>query len=360
MNQIIQEIKDSIQIKNITDMFKYNKDKNTLTSHSNYFLLFIIEFILFGCLSLYLYKSSKYFIEKIESNTIFVPKGLKEKHELLLYLSRATFFRFLSIIYFVLFSNKTALDLISFINFILHFMPSFVFLMSFLIYIGFLIEKFYELSLRRIYILTSLKYILYFSFLLVILLSLAAFFFKIYKESYFFVESIMCINYLIIGFLFFIYGRKITTYMKESNNIKFNNPYVMKNIRKMINSRIIPTCFIISPSYIIAGIIEGLVAIDFFGIYYPNFIDLNLYDCIMFFFCELLPSFIIGYTKKKWNNVNLEDLINPQGMEDFNERMLLRNREDVEIVEGNKSLENQMEEMLERFEGEKNNEKFAL
>ena len=360
MNKILQEIKDSIQIKNLSDIFKYNKDKNTLIYHSNYFLLFIIEFILFGCLSLYLYKSSKYFIERMESNVIFIPKGLKEKYELLLYLSKATFFRFLSLVYIVLFSNKTALDLISFINFILHFMPSFVFLMSFLIYIGFLIEKFYELSLRRIYILTSLKYILYFSFLLVILLSLAAFFFKIYKESYFFVESIMCINYLIIGFLFFIYGRKITTYMKESNNIKFNNPYVMKNIRKMINSRIIPTCFIISPSYIIAGIIEGLVAIDFFGIYYPNFLDLNLYDCILFFFCELLPSFIIGYTKKKWNNVNLEDLINPQGMDDFNERMLLRNREDVEIVEGNKSLENQMEEMLERFEGEKNNEKFAF
>lgn len=360
MKKIIEEIKDSIQIKSLTDLFKNSKDKNTEIYHSNYFIIFIIEFILFGCLSLYLYKSSKYFIAKIEANTMSAPKGLSEKHELLLYLSKATFFRFLSFIYFILFSNKTALDLISFINFMLHFMPSFIFLMSFFIYIGFLIEKFYELSLRRIYILTSLKYILYFSFLLVILLSIAAFSFKIYKESYFFIESIMCINYLIIGIMYCIYGRKITTFMKESNSTRANNPYAMKNLRKMINSRIIPTCIIISPSYIIMGIIEGLVAIDFFGIYYPNFIDLNLLDSFIFFFCELLPSFIIGYTKKKWNNIRIEELIDSQGMDGLNDRLFQRQDGNVEIMEGAKSLENQMEEMLERFEGEKNNEKFAF
>jgi hypothetical protein len=231
--------------------------------------------------------------------------------------------------------------------------------MSFYIYIGFLIEKFYELSFRRIYVLTSFKYILYFSFLLVILLSIAAIIFKIYKESYFFIDSVLCINYLIIGILYFIYGRKITSLMKETNNLRINNPLAMKNIRKMINSRIIPTCFIISPSYVIFGIIEGLVAIDFFGIYYPSFIDLNLLDGIIFFFCELLPSFIIGYTKKKWNTLRIEELCNPQSMEDFNDKSIRKGN--VLIVDdNNKSLEEQMEEMLEKFEGEKNSDKFIL
>ena len=38
----------------------------------------------------------------------------------------------------------------------------------------------------------------------------------------------------------------------------------------------------------------------------------------------------------------------------------MRRGENVEILEGNKSLEDQMEEMLERFEGEKNNKKFSF
>ena len=359
MKNIIDQIREAIKIKGISDLFKNSKDKNTEIYHSNYFIIFAIELFLFGCLSLYLYHSSKYFIEKMQPNIIFVPRGLKEKHELLLNLSKATFFRFISFLYIILFSNRTALDLISFINFIMHVLPNFIFLMSFYIYIGFLIEKFYELSFRRIYVLTSFKYILYFSFLLVILLSIAAIIFKIYKESYFFIDSVLCINYLIIGILYFIYGRKITSLMKEANNLRINNPLAMKNIRKMINSRIIPTCFIISPSYVIFGIIEGLVAIDFFGIYYPSFIDLNLLDGIIFFFCELLPSFIIGYTKKKWNTLRIEELCNPQSMEDFNDKSIRKGN--VLIVDdNNKSLEEQMEEMLEKFEGEKNSDKFIL
>lgn len=359
MQKIIEQIKDSIQIKDMEDLIKNGKYKDTKIFHSNYLIIFILEFILFGCLSLYLYHTSKYFIEQIQSNLIFVPRGLKEKYELLQYLSKSTFLRFLSLIYIVLFSNKTGLDFIAFINFIMHILPSFLFLMSFYIYIGFLIEKFYELSLRRIYILTSLKYILYFSFLLVVLLSLAALIFKIYKDTYFFIESVMCINYLLIGILYLIYGRKITQFMKESNNIRVNNPIAMKNIRKMINSRIIPTCLIISPSYIIVGIIEGLAAIDFFGVYYPNFIDLNLYDSFTFFICELLPGFIIGYTKKKWNSLQIEELCSPQSGEEFNSKPLMR-KGDVEILEDNKSLEVQMEEILEKFEGEKDNDKFVF
>ena len=352
MKKIIEQIKDSIQIKDLVDLFRNSKYKNSMIYHSNYFIVFVIEFILFGCLSLYLYKSSKYFIEKIESNMLFVPRALKEKHQLLVYLSTAAFLRFLSIIYIVIFSNKTDLDLISFINFIIHVIPSFIFLMSFYIYIGFLIEKFYELSLKRVYILTTLKYILYFSILLVILLIIPAIFFKIYKESYFFIESVMCLNYLIIGFLYLIYGIKIINFMKTSNNIRMNNPIAIRNIRKSINSRIISTCFIICPAYVIMGIIDGLVAINFFGIYYPTFVDLNLLDGGFFLFCELLPCFIIGFTKKKWNNFRIEELCSPQNMEDFS---------NIPIIERNdKTFEDQMEEILNRFEGEKSTDKFTF
>ena len=64
MQKIIDQIKESIQIKHISDLFKNNKDKSNEIYHSNYFLVLIIEFLLFGCFSLYLYRLSKYFVEK--------------------------------------------------------------------------------------------------------------------------------------------------------------------------------------------------------------------------------------------------------------------------------------------------------
>ena len=353
MQEILDQIKDSIQIKDIYDLFRNNKNNNSDIYHSNYFIIFIIEFILFGCFSLYLYHLSKYFRDNNESNIVFAPKGLHEKHELLLNFSKASLLRCLSIIYIVLFSNKTDYDFISFINCLMHVIPSFIFLMSFFIYIGFLIEKFYELSTKRIYILTSLKYILYFSFLLVVLLIIPAFIFKIYKQSYFLIYSIMCIIYLILGILYLKYGIKITNSMKEFNNLRINNSNAMKNIRKKIISKIIPACFIICPSYIIMGIIQGLVAINFFGKFYPTFIDLNLLDQIFFFFCELLPSFIIGYNKQKWNNFRIEGFL-PQNMEELNDRSLSLSRMgENDIFDENTSLKKQMEEIFEQFEEEK-------
>lgn len=70
--------------------------------------------------------------------------------------------------------------------------------------------------------------------------------------------------------------------MKESNNIRINNPIAMKTVRSLINEKIIGICFLICPAYIIVGTIKGLIAINFFGVWYPTFIDLNLYDCIAF------------------------------------------------------------------------------
>ena len=356
MYKILREIKKSIKFKRISDLFRNDQDNNISTFHSNYLISFVIEFILFGCLYIYLYNSSKYYIKNIEDNMISVPRGLKEKYDISTFLLKAVIFRCLTLIFFLFFENKTSYDLISFINFLLHIFPSFMFLMCLYINIGFLIEKFYEISLRRIYVLKSLKYILYFSLLLIILLSLSVFIFKIYKQSYFFIESLMCLIFLIIGFLYLIYGRKISNFMKESNSIRINNPIAMKTVRSLINEKIIGICFLICPAYIIVGTIKGLVAIKFFGVWYPTFIDLNLYDCIVFFFCELVPSFIIGRTNKKWNNFKIEELCNQPNMmiNDFGERPLIDKEEKVEIVEkNNKTIEETMDEFFENFEGKK-------
>jgi len=351
MKEIIREIKKSIKIKRISDLFRIDVTENTNTFHSNYLFAFLIEFILFFCLSIFLFKSLKYYIKNIENNVISVPRGLKEKSELSNFLSKAVLFRCLTFIYFIIFSNKTGYDPISFINYLLHIFPSFMFLMSLYINIGFLIEKFYEILQRRMYVLTSFKYILYFSLLLITLLSISVFIFRIYKESYFFMESLICLNFLIIGFLYLIYGRKISNFMKEANNNRMNNPLAMKNIRNNIHNKIIGTCFIISPSYIIVGSIKGLIAINFFDTWYPNFMDLNLYDCIVFFFCELLPSFIIGRTNVAWNNFKIEELNQQIMMEDLGP--LINKDERVDIIERQKSLEEQIKEEYAIFEEQK-------
>ena len=350
MKNIIREIKKSIKIKRISDLFRTDVSENTKIFHSNYLFSFLIEFILFFCLSVYLYKSSKYYNKNIENNLISIPRGFKEKYELSNFLSKAVLFRCLTLLYFILFSNKTGYDFISFINYLLHIFPSFLFLMSLYLNIGFLIEKFYEIIHRRIYILTSLKYVLYFSLLLIILLSLSVFIFRIYQESYFFIESLMCLNFLIIGFLYMIYGRKISNFMQEANNNRLNNTLSIKNIRNNIHFKIIGTCFIVCPSYIIVGAIKGLVALDFFETWYPNFMDLNLYDCIVFFFCELLPSFVVGRTDEKWNGFWVEGLNKQVLLDDIGP--LINQEERMDTLD-KKTLEEQVYEQYKIYEEEK-------
>ena len=350
MKNIIREIKKSIKIKRISDLFRTDVSENTKIFHSNYLFSFLIEFILFFCLSIYLYKSSKYYNKNIENNLISIPRGFKEKYELSNFLSKAVLFRCLTLLYFILFSNKTGYDFISFINYLLHIFPSFLFLMSLYLNIGFLIEKFYEIIHRRIYILTSLKYVLYFSLLLIILLSLSVFIFRIYQESYFFIESLMCLNFLIIGFLYMIYGRKISNFMQEANNNRLNNTLSIKNIRNNIHFKIIGTCFIVCPSYIIVGAIKGLVALNFFETWYPNFMDLNLYDCIVFFFCELLPSFVVGRTDEKWNGFWVEGLNKQVLLDDIGP--LINQEERIDNLD-KKTLEEQVYEQYKIYEEEK-------
>lgn len=117
MYKIIREIKKSIKLHKLSDLFRNDQENNIATFHSNYLISFVIEFILFGGLSIYLYKSSKYYNKNIEDNMISVPRGLKEKYDISIFLLKAVIFRCLTLIFFLFFENKTSYDLISYINF---------------------------------------------------------------------------------------------------------------------------------------------------------------------------------------------------------------------------------------------------
>ena len=85
--------------------------------------------------------------------------------------------------------------------------------------------------------------------------------------------------------------------------------------------------------------------------------SLNIYDSIVFFFCELLPSFIIGRTNKLWNKYKIEELFNTQIKEEFSEIFINRD-ERMELLE-HKDLENEIKAVFETFEKEKNFEEFS-
>ena len=100
------------------------------------------------------------------------------------------------------------------------------------------------------------------------------------------------------------------------------------------------------------GGIKGLVAINFFGVWYPNFVDLNIYDSLQFLFCELLPSFIVGRKNKMWDSFKIEDLNNQQFMIlEFEQRPLLNREESGNNLENGKTIEDKLDEILDKFDG---------
>ena len=283
------------------ELIKFKNLKNKEIYHEKYNILLIVLFFLFGILSIYFYNLIKDTKNNKESDIQQNPKTFQGKQKMLKFLFHANLLRFISLFYIVLFYNKTAFDIIAFFNFIFHITPPFIYLLGFYVYIGFIIEKFYEISLdkRKVVLLPTLKLILYFSFILTISLSIVTSIIKNFKSSYYLIFGIVCFNYLMISILYLLYGNRIVKfYWKELDNNTTRN----RNLKETIFCRIILATCIVGFSYFGIGVLYGLVSIGFFEKPYPDFIELNLLDFINFSCCELLSSFIVGFTQKHKKN----------------------------------------------------------
>ena len=308
------------------EIIKFHNLKNKEVYHISYNILLIILFFFFGLLSLYFYNLIKDQKKTKESNIQQNLNTFQGKQEMLKFLFSANLIRCISLFYIVLFYNKTAFDIIAFFNFLLHIFPPFIFLLGFYIYIGFIIEKFYEISLqkRKVVLLPTLKLILYFSMILTITLAIVNSIIKNLKASYYLIFGIVSFNDLIISILYLLYGNKIIKYYwKELDNNTTRN----RNLKQTIFCRTILSTFIVGISYFGIGCLYGLVSVNFFGKPYPDFIQLNLLDFINFLCCELLSSFIVGFTKKhKKNSVKefceSEDFLN--SIEDLKTKSIAR------------------------------------
>lgn len=306
---------------NNLEIIKFKDLENIKIYHSNYNLLLIILFFCFGFSVLYfynLYKQSKEEELKNQEKS----NSFKRKKELLLYLTSASLLRTISIIYIVLVYNKTGLDLISFFNFLAHIIPAFIYLLTFYNYIGCLIEKFFELSSerRKVIILPTLQLILYFSMILTILLSLFTTFIQNYKTSFYLIFGIISFNSLMTSLLYLVYGNKILLiYKKDLDNTTRN-----RNIKETIFRRVVFSTYVVGLSYLTIGIIYGLVSVDFFGVYYPNFMELNLIDFYSFLFSELLGGMIIGYSKEEKTN-SLKEFCESEDFQNTIEELKMKN-----------------------------------
>lgn len=112
---------------------------------------------------------------------------------------------------------------------------------------------------------------------------------------YFFVGiGLISILSVILSLVYLYFGISLAqTYSisKDENKIEVKE-------RNFIHNRIVLIALSVGIFYMIRGIISFFMSIKVFNSSRLSFIDVNLWDFCVFFFCELLNSLIIGYTKQ--------------------------------------------------------------
>ena len=326
------------------EIIKFENLENTKIYHEKYNILLVLLFFGFGFVVIYAHHLKKNKIRN-DIQTQQHQKIVEQKEKLVTQLTYGNLFRCISLIYVIIFYNKTGLDIFSFINYFFHVYPSFIFLLVFEVYIGFIIEKYYQTSSERtkILILPTLKLILYFSIILIISLSILTLILKNYTPCFYLTYAIMGLNYLLLGFLYLFYGSKIILfYSREINDANARNII----LKRSIFFRMIPITYIVGLSYLFFGAIFGLVSIGTFGTFYPNFLELNLFDFFLFLFCELLSSIVVGYSQQNKTNTFIE-YCSSGDFQDVLEELKSKN---IERKNTNKALqlinENKMEDII--------------
>ena len=286
------------------ELIKFKNLENTKIYHEKYNVLLVLLFFGFGSAVIYSHYLKKNKI-RIDLQNQQNQKTIEQKEKLKSLLTNANLFRCVSLIYIVIFYNKTGIDIFSFINYFFHVYPSFIYLYIFDIFIGFIIEKYYQTSSERkkFLILPTLKLILYFSMIFTISFSIITLILKNYIVCFYLTNCILSLNYLLLGLLYLFYGNKIIAfYSKEINDVNSRNII----LKRTILYKMIPITYNVGLSYFIFGSIFGLVAVGTFGVFYPTFIELNLLDFFAFLFCELLSSIFVGFSKQNETNTFTE------------------------------------------------------
>ena len=96
---------------------------------------------------------------------------------------------------------------------------------------------------------------------------------------------------MILGTIYLIYGCKIAGYYS-------NYTYLDSQEKFLIYQRILLISSIVGCTHLIRGFVNFFISIGWFKEIYPTFMEVNIWDFLVFFTCECISSLVIGFSKK--------------------------------------------------------------
>ena len=274
------------------DHYGKNHTYQFVSYHDKYISLLFILFFCFGFLAYFLFNLSKKFL--LNGEKFFDSKAISQKYSITKNLSIACLLRCASVIYIIICENKTGYDILSFFNYLCHIIPSFIFITIFYYYIQFLIEKYYEMITKKnqIFFAPTIQFFLYLIYAIVSLIGVACLSTRKFKVFYYMSDCILCILCMILGTIYLIYGCKIASYYS-------NYTYLDSQEKFLIYQRIVLISSIVGSTHLIRGFINFFISIGWFKEIYPTFMEVNVWDSLVFFTCECISALVIGFSKKE-------------------------------------------------------------
>lgn len=217
--------------------------------HKNYLSFLLILMIAFLIMAYYLYYVAKNNLKKAKNANINTT-AIYSKYEIFKNLSIANLsnnilnnflVRGISIIYILISFNKNNDDLISFFNYFAHVFPSLFFFSVFFSYIRFLIEKFYEIKIKKkdIFFNPSMQFFNIMVYIVIFIITLSCLTVENYSTFNYLSSGLICILSLILSLLYLYYGVRLANIYsneKESTEIK-EKKFVHNRVFLIINFR---------------------------------------------------------------------------------------------------------------------------
>ena len=340
---------------NGTSNFTSQPSQNSNPIHEEFMSLLIILFFCFGFVGYFFLVTSKRI--KKEANE---SKALAEKYKTIWNLSIANCFRCISLLLIIIIENKTGSDLITFINCLCHIIPSLVFISIFFSYIQFLIEKYYEIKSKKtnIFFAPSINFFSFLIYVAFFVITISCLTTRHYRTFLYVSNGIICLLSFVLGILYLYYGIKISSFYSKVDLDSKEKNYIYQ--------RVLFISIIVGGTYFIRGLISFFISIGWFGKEYPSFLNVNVWDFLVFLMTELICSLVIGFSKK---HKKKNTLVNEIEKYEFNEACTYKGSGNFNIgvdkentLNHNNSLNNNNKDMhffdledplLEKFENEK-------
>ena len=300
--------------------------------HDDYMYLLIVLFFSFGVSGYYFFVLAKY-VKKLNTECHTQAAALTHKQRTLFNLSLSHFIRCVSLMFIIITSNKTGYDFIAFVNFLAHVVPSFYFFSIFFVFMQFLIEKYYELTTKHAHVLfvPSAGCSAWLLSMALFVLGVICLTTKRYNTMYVVCDCTVCLLCMVLSVLYLYYGVRLAKVYAEG-------------VHKVLHRRMMVIGVVVGVVYLLRGVVMSTVL---FGWVNAEWVDVNVWDGLVFGVSELACSWVIGYTRKdrkRESGLERVEFVREEGM-----KVAVKN-EDVDEEKG--MLLELKDSLLEEFENE--------